>query len=197
MNWILGRKTLAETVKENKRLIDRNVLELDIEKIMLEQQESAMVSKIKGTAKSGRMSSVKLMAKSLVKTRRQIDHILVMRMRLQDMSFRMSSLRSTESMARTLKQCTSVMTKLNRTLEHNGTKQLVFEFERQTDALKIHEEQLDEALDDEDVNSDEETEEDVVNKVLDELGVDIKNLDVPSLGPTVEELADRFERLKK
>ena len=66
------RKTPQEMIRENKRMIDRAIREMDRERVKMEQQEKKVIADIKKTAKTGQMDAVKVMAKDLVRTRNHI-----------------------------------------------------------------------------------------------------------------------------
>jgi charged multivesicular body protein 2A len=64
MGQVFGsEKPLKEVLRENKRLINRGVRELDREKISLEREEKRLIMDIKKAAREGQMQSVKIMAK--------------------------------------------------------------------------------------------------------------------------------------
>jgi hypothetical protein len=64
MGQIFGKeKPLKEVLRENKRMINRAVRELDREKLALEREEKRLTMEIKKAAKEGQMPSVKIMAK--------------------------------------------------------------------------------------------------------------------------------------
>jgi len=64
MGNILGRdKPLKEVLRENKRMINRAIRELDREKTGLEREEKRLTIEIKKAAKENQMQSVKIMAK--------------------------------------------------------------------------------------------------------------------------------------
>jgi hypothetical protein len=64
MGNILGKeKPLKEVLRENKRMINRAVRELDREKTGLEREEKRLTMEIKKAAKEGQMGAVKIMAK--------------------------------------------------------------------------------------------------------------------------------------
>lgn len=64
MGNIFGRdRPLKEVLRENKRMINRAVRELDREKIALEREEKRLTTEIKKAAKEQQMASVKIMAK--------------------------------------------------------------------------------------------------------------------------------------
>ena len=64
MGNILGKeKPLKEVLRENKRMINRAIRELDREKTQLEREEKRLQMEIKKAAKDGQMGAVKIMAK--------------------------------------------------------------------------------------------------------------------------------------
>ena len=72
-------KPLKEVLRENKRMINRAVRELDREKTGLEREEKRMIMEIKKAAKENQMAAVKIMAKDLVRTRQHITKFIEMR----------------------------------------------------------------------------------------------------------------------
>ena len=61
---IFGKeKPLKEVLRENKRMINRAVRELDREKAALEREEKRLQIEIKKAAKENQMGAVKIMAK--------------------------------------------------------------------------------------------------------------------------------------
>ena len=80
MGNILGKdKPLKEVLRENKRLINRAIRELDREKMGLEREEKRLTMEIKKAAKENQMPAVKIMAKDFVRTRQHIAKFIEMR----------------------------------------------------------------------------------------------------------------------
>ena len=64
MGNIMGKeKPLKEVLRENKRMINRAIRELDREKTGLEREEKKLTMEIKKAAKEGQMGAIKIMAK--------------------------------------------------------------------------------------------------------------------------------------
>ena len=56
MEWLFGKKkTPAQMLRENKRLLDRTMRNLDRERVKMEQQEKKIIVDIKKMAKEGQM----------------------------------------------------------------------------------------------------------------------------------------------
>lgn len=72
-------KPLKEVLRENKRMINRAVRELEREKVGLEREEKRLTMEIKKAARENQMSAVRVMAKDLVRTRQHITKFIEMR----------------------------------------------------------------------------------------------------------------------
>ncbi|RWW69456.1 hypothetical protein BHE74_00022941, partial [Ensete ventricosum] len=110
MSFIFGnRKTPAELLRENKRMLDKSIREIERERQGLQAQEKKLIVEIKKTAKQGQMISaiasllyelptlvryylsqgaVKVMAKDLIRTRHQITKFYALKSQLQGVSLR-------------------------------------------------------------------------------------------------------------
>jgi charged multivesicular body protein 2A len=102
MGNIFGKeKPLKEVLRENKRMINRAVRELDREKTGLEREEQRLTIEIKKAAKAQQMGSVKIMAKDLVRTRQYITKFIEMRSHLQGCALKLQTVKSHQAMAGT------------------------------------------------------------------------------------------------
>jgi len=76
-------------------------------------------------------------------------------------------------MMQSMKGATSLLGSMNRQMNLPGLQRIAMEFERENDIMDQRQEMMDDAIDDVTGLEDEEEEEDVVNQVLDEIGVDL------------------------
>jgi charged multivesicular body protein 2A len=80
MGNVLGKdKPLKEVLRENKRMINRAVRELEREKAGLEREEKRLTMEIKKAARENQIKSVRIMAKDLVRTRQHITKFIEMK----------------------------------------------------------------------------------------------------------------------
>ncbi|KAK4283452.1 hypothetical protein QN277_000401 [Acacia crassicarpa] len=175
MSFIFGkRKTPAELLRENKRMLDKSIREIERERQSLQTQEKKLISEIKKTAKQGQMGAVKVMAKDLVRTRHQIEKFYKLKSQLQGVSLRIQTLKSTHAMGEAMKGVTKAMGQMNRQMNLPSLQKIMQEFERQNEKMELTTEVMGDAIDDalEGDEEEEETEE-LVNQVLDEIGIDI------------------------
>ncbi|PPD95703.1 hypothetical protein GOBAR_DD07259 [Gossypium barbadense] len=89
MSFLFGkRKTPAELLRENKRMLDKSIREIERERQGLQTQEKKLIAEIKKSAKQGQMGAVKVMAKDLIRTRHQIEKFFKLKSQLQGVSLR-------------------------------------------------------------------------------------------------------------
>jgi len=175
MSFLFGKKkTPAELLRENKRMLDRSIREIERERQGLQNQEKKLITEIKKTAKQGQMAAVKVMAKDLIRTRHQITKFYALKSQLQGISLRIQTLKSTQSMGEAMKGVTKAMRQMNRQMNLPALQKIMQEFERQNERMEMVTEVMGDAIDDalEGDEEEEETEE-LVSQVLDEIGIDI------------------------
>ncbi|TFY73366.1 hypothetical protein EWM64_g10647 [Hericium alpestre] len=183
---LFGRTvTPAERLRQYQRALAKAQRELDRERSKLEMSEKKLIQDIKKNAKAGHMNACKVTAKDLVRTRRYVQKFHQMRTQLQAVGLRIQTIRSNTQMAEAMRGATRAMKSMNRGLNLPQIQKIMNEFERESASMDMKEEMMSDAIDDvmdEDLE-DEETESDqILQKVLDEIGVDIsqKLTDAPT-----------------
>ncbi|GJP32213.1 hypothetical protein CLOM_g16809 [Closterium sp. NIES-68] len=175
MDLLFGKKkTPAEILRENKRMLDRSIRELDRERAQLQLQEKKLVADIKKSAKQGQMGAVRVMAKDLIRTRHQVTKFYGLKSQLQGVSLRIQTLKSTQAMADAMKGVTKAMRSMNKQLNLPALQKVMREFEMANERMEMTSEVMGDAIDDamEGDEEEEETEE-LISQVLDEIGIDI------------------------
>ncbi|RUP07377.1 hypothetical protein BC936DRAFT_140203 [Jimgerdemannia flammicorona] len=123
------------------------------------------------------------MAKDLVRTRRYIQKFYQMKTQLQAVGLRIQTLRSNQQMAEAMKGATKAMSSMNRQMNLPAIQNIMMEFERESEIMDMKEEMMNDVIDDvmEEEDDAEESEE-IVNKVLDEIGIDLNQelVDAPT-----------------
>ena len=111
MGNAFGKKEvpLKDIIRENKRMINRAIRELDREKLNLEREEKRITIEIKKMAKEQQMSAVKIMAKDLVRTRQYITKFIEMRSQLQGCALKLQTVRSHKAMSDAMATTTKAM----------------------------------------------------------------------------------------
>lgn len=174
MGNILGKdKPLKEVLRENKRMINRAIRELDREKMGLEREEKRLTMEIKKAAKENQMSAVKIMAKDLVRTRQHIAKFIEMRSHLQGCALKLQTVKSHQAMAEAMQNTAKAMHKMNKAVNVQTISKMMAEFERENMKTEMMQELMGDAIDDalnDDPNAEDE-EDKIVNQVLDEIGI--------------------------
>lgn len=96
-----------------------------------------------------------------------------MRTQLQAISLRIQTVRSNEQMMQSMKGATSLLGSMNRQMNLPALQRIAMEFEKENDVMDQRQEMMDDAIDDVTGLEDEEEGDEVVNKVLDEIGIDL------------------------
>ncbi|PIC48612.1 hypothetical protein B9Z55_007517 [Caenorhabditis nigoni] len=173
MDFLFGRrKTPAEVLRQNQRALNKAIRELDRERARMEAQEKKIIADIKNMAKKNQMDSVKVMAKDLVRTRRYVKKFIMMKANIQAVSLKVQTLKSQDAMASAMKGVTKAMQSMNRQLNLPQIQKIMMEFEKQSEIMDMKEEVMGDAIDDAlgDAGDEEESDQ-IVNQVLDELGI--------------------------
>jgi len=163
---------LKEVLRENKRMINRAVRELDRERLALERDEKRLVTEIKKFAKEGQMGAVKIMAKDLVRTRQYITKFIEMRSQLQGTALKLQTVKSHQAMAEAMSSTAKAMMKMNKAVDVPAINKMMREFEKENMKSEMMQEMMGDAIDDVmDQEGNEEEEDRIVGQVLDEIGI--------------------------
>jgi charged multivesicular body protein 2A len=96
-----------------------------------------------------------------------------MRTQLQAISLRIQTVRSNEQMMQSMKGATQLLGSMNRQMNLPALQRIAMEFEKENDIMDQRQEMMEDAIDDVTGLEDEEESEEVVNQVLDEIGIDL------------------------
>jgi len=175
MEWLFGKKkTPAQMLKENQRMLNRTMRDLDRERTKMEAQEKKVIADIKKMAKAGQMDAVRIMAKDLVRTKKYVKKFIVMKANIQAVSLKISTLKSQDAMMNAMKGVTKAMRKMNNQMKLPQMQKIMADFERQSEMLDMKTEMMDDVMDDAMAGSDEEEETDeIVRQVFGELGLQL------------------------
>lgn len=168
-------KTPAQLLRENQRVLNRAMRDMDRERQRLESQEKKLVVDIKKQAKAGQMDAVRVMAKDLVRTRQNVKKFMMMKANLQGVSLKIATMKGQQSMAEAMKGVSKAMGKMNKQMNLPQLQKTMMEFEREMEKMDMKAEMMDDMMDDALDDGDTEAEqEQLVNQVLAEIGIETK-----------------------
>ncbi|CAO3698004.1 unnamed protein product [Rhizopus stolonifer] len=97
-----------------------------------------------------------------------------MKTQLQAVGLRMQTLRSSQQMAEAMKGATKAMGSMNRQMNLPKIQQIMMQFEKESELMDMKDEMMGDAIDDAFDEDEDETESDeIVSKVLDEIGISL------------------------
>jgi division protein CdvB (Snf7/Vps24/ESCRT-III family) len=159
-----------DLIKSSRRQINRSQREIERELRQLDRQEKQLVTEIRKLAAKGQNSSVRTLAKQIVRIRQQRSNMLNAKAKLTTINTQTTAMRANLAMSRAISGSTLAMQAVNKSSDITQTSQTLREFEQQNELMNMKEELLDELLDDE---SDEEESDALVSQVFDEIGLEL------------------------
>lgn len=177
--WAFGKKlTPQERLRKNQRALEKTQRELTRETTKLQQQEKKLMLEIKKSAKQGQIASAKIQAKDLIRTKNYIVKFNLMKAQLQAILLRIQSVRSNTQMATSMRDATRLLLGMNRLMNLPQLSRIAQEFAKENDMMDQKQEFMDDAIDDamemdEDGLGEDEQADEILTKVLDEIGVDL------------------------
>lgn len=206
MDLVLRKQILpGEVLRKHQHALSKAMRELEREKIKMEREEKKIIFNIKKVAKDGQIEAVKIMAKDLVRTRRYVKKFMMMKANLQAASLKIVSLNSQNAVIQAMKNVAAAMRIINMQIKLPAFQNILQEFERQSEIMKTKEEIINQATEDafED-DADEEESDAVVDKVLDELGLNLTDrlaalprasFSLPGTPPQTSTITESFDDL--
>ncbi len=198
-------KKPKEMLKECQSDIRQAIREIERAQKDLIKKEAARQGEIKSMARKGQMPTVRVMAKDLVRMRNAIAKFYSTKAELESVSFNLSTMQSTAAMADAMKTATRAMMRMNAVQSLPSLQKVLQRFAKEQDMMDQKQDMMNDAMSDALDDPDGAEEDEVVNKVLDELGIDMASDlgDAPHGVPTGggvglgADLANKLEELRK
>jgi len=174
MSFLFGkRKTPQELMREQQRLVQRSIREIDRERVQLQNNEKKTIIEIKKLAKQGQVPAAKILAKDLVRTRSYITKMYTMRAQLQAVSMQLTTMKTTAAMNSAMAGATKAMMRMNAKMNLPAMQKITMEFQKQNEIMGMKEEMINDTLDEMAEEDEDEESEDVINQTLEEIGIDL------------------------
>ncbi|KAG0050985.1 Vacuolar protein-sorting-associated protein 24 [Gryganskiella cystojenkinii] len=161
-----GKKTPEEMVRKWRQEINAQQRALDRQKRGIETEEAKAKKLIKQIAKKGDIKTCRMLAKELVRTRRQKDRIVTSKAQLNSISMQLQHQLATLKIAGTLQKSSEVMSMVNSLVKLPEISMQMQEMTREMMKAGLIDEMVQdtmEAMDDDEI---EEEAEEEVNNVL-------------------------------
>ena len=160
-------------MREQQRLVQRSIREIDRERMSLQQNEKKTIIEIKKLAKQGQVPAAKILAKDLVRTRAYITKMYTMRAQLQTVSMQLTTMKTTAAMNQAMAGATKAMMRMNAKMNLPAMQKITMEFQKQNEIMGMKEEMMNDVMEDMTEDDEDEESEDIINQTLEEIGVDL------------------------
>lgn len=204
---IFKSETPQQKMRKYKRSLDRTCRELDRERAKLTNQEKKIQMEMKQMARKGETDALRIIARDLVRTRKNGQKMYLMRTQIQGISLHIQTMTATNEMIRAMKGVGQAMHTMNKQMNIPAMSKIMQEFEKESEMMGMKDEVMGDTVDDVldtegDVEADTELE---VQKAMDEAQIELeKQLRVSTgkvnTGAKLEndgELTNRLEAIKK
>ena len=183
------KKTPKELARENKRIVDRAVRQIDRERTKLQTNEQKLLQEIKMLAKKNQHNPARALSKDLIRTRNQISQYYIMTSQLKAISMKLSTAEINASMVDALKGVNTVMDKVNASMDVHAIQECLKEFAKNSEKMEMQQEMMSDAIDANMDNADDlDAADKVYSQICDEIGVelaeenDVLKAKVPGVG---------------
>ncbi|CAB3221807.1 unnamed protein product [Arctia plantaginis] len=185
MDWLFGKTpTVKEQQRQNDRELRKAARDIDRDKANLEREEKKLELEIKKMAKEGNNDGCKILAKQLVQLRNQKARMYNANSKITNVQMHNKAMTSNIAIANAMGTTAQTMGNMNKIMNPHQIAKDMEAFKQANAKMDMTDEMISDTLDDIMAESgDEEESEGIVNKVLDEIGIEIsgKMADAPSV----------------
>uniref|UniRef100_T1IY41 Charged multivesicular body protein 2b n=1 Tax=Strigamia maritima TaxID=126957 RepID=T1IY41_STRMM len=165
---------MTDQIRENDKLMRRTQRDIEKERRELEKQEKQLELEIKKMAKQGNKQGCVMLAKQLVHIRKQKSRTYTAGSKVASASAQTRAMQSNAKMADAMATTAKTVSKVNKQMNPQKVMKTMQDFARESTKMEMTEETINDTLDDLLNDSGDEEEEDlIVQKVLDEIGIEI------------------------
>ncbi|KAJ3300258.1 hypothetical protein HK104_002820 [Borealophlyctis nickersoniae] len=169
---IFSKPTPKEQMRQQQRALKGEVRSLQRDKTQLERQEKQLEMEIKKAAKANNISQAKLLAKQLIRLRKQKEKNMVVQSQISGIGFRTQTIQSQVALGKAMGGATKAMAGANKQMNLEQMQQQMQAFAEQNAQMDMKEEMMNDVIDNVmDSEEDEEEGENIMNQVLDEIGI--------------------------
>ncbi|CAL9733798.1 DOA4-independent degradation protein 4 [Monosporozyma servazzii] len=178
--WFFGGKQMTpqERLRKNIRSLQRTQRELDREIAKLQQQTKKLQNDIKKSVQTDQLTAAKVQAKDLIRSTNYITRFQNVKLQLQAIELRIQTIKSNDAMVKSMTDAGRILNHMNQGIQLPNLQRIVMDFEKQSDIMDQKQEIIDETMEDtmgvdeDELNEDDQANE-IINKIVDEIGVDL------------------------
>lgn len=177
------KKDVKEELKEQNKVLRSAQRDLDRDRTQLEREKKRLEIEIKKAAKEGNKQACVVLAKQLVQLRKQDTRSLQASSKITGIKTHTQVMASNIKLGEAMSKTTDTMVAMNKIQDPMKMARTMQEFEKQNMKMDMTDEMINDTLDGVlDGSDDEQASDDIVNKVLDEIGIEVsgKMLNAPT-----------------
>ncbi|XP_022646337.1 charged multivesicular body protein 2b-like isoform X1 [Varroa destructor] len=176
MDKLFGNKASAkEQLRKTDKDLRKSERDLAREDRVLERQEKQIELEIKKAARLGYNNMCKMYAKQLIQVRKQRERTKQATIQVAEVRNQSKTMGANMTLANTVAGATKAMSGMNDMMNPQQLAKTLGEFRMQSEKMGITEEIINDNLDDIlNESGDEEESQNILDKVLDEIGIEIK-----------------------
>uniref|UniRef100_A0A1A9WBP8 Vacuolar assembly/sorting protein DID4 n=1 Tax=Glossina brevipalpis TaxID=37001 RepID=A0A1A9WBP8_9MUSC len=193
-NNLFGKApTLKEQQRENDRNLRKATRDIERERRKLEEEEKKLEHEIRKNAAQGNNDVCRILAKQLVEIRKQKARTFAANSKITSIGYQNKTIGTNVALSNAMSTTAKTMAEMNKVLRPEAIAGNVRDFQQANMKMEMTDEMINDTLDEMLNDSDEEEETNtVINKVLDEIGIEIsgKMANIPAAGSTDLEVKD-------
>jgi len=174
------KKTVKQIIREQKRINNRSIRDLDRELNRIKREEKKAENEMKRLAKQGQMAAVKHLAKDIVRMRDTQTKFIKLKSDLRSLSIAMDSMAATQQLQTAMKNVARTMAMVSHQVKLPELQAALQKYQMEAEKMEMKQEMISDAMDDA-LEHDSDDEEELVQQVMDSIGLDLneKLVDAP------------------
>jgi charged multivesicular body protein 2A len=199
------RKTIKQIIREQKRINNRSIRDLDRELNRVKREQKKAQNEMKRLAKQGQMQAVKHLAKDIVRMKQSETNFIKLKAELRSLSAAMDSMAATAQLQKCMTNVSRTLGMLSNQVKLPELQAALMKYQIESEKMEMKQDMINDALDDA-MDADSDAEDELVQKVLDEVGLQLNDdlVDAPAKAkqPAEEDVVDdnlqqRLNNLKR
>lgn len=205
-SWLFGTPlSQAQMTDDSQSSIRKLVREFKWEVQQMEKSAQMALFEIKRAAEKGQVATARSKSKSLVRKRNAVAKFYQMIDQLEAVSEQIQLMRSTSAIGDAMKNVARAMHSMNQQINVPAMARIMKQFEQESNLMTYKQEMMDGAIDGATAQEgDEEAEDELVNRILDEVGINLTSALNSAPSTTTmpnavvdNEMKQRLENLRK
>lgn len=162
--------SLEDQIARDVKIINRQTRALDRELIGMEREKKKLTYKLKTHAKNGNVDMVDALSTEYLVYKVNMKKLTKLKGQMSNVKQKIQIMRSVHDINKAIASLTNTMKVMNERMGISNISKMVMEYDIETTKMETNMEMYDDALDD---GIDEDERMEIVNSVLDEIGVEL------------------------